>query len=98
MSSFYESQKFAVLRKVDKPICKLSLKLTRQLRKLKPDWSTVNSVIQCCLILRKKRILRTTHSSKAQPISGCDIFLVASRAHCDFLNAQLIFIGGKWKR
>ena len=36
---FYESQqqKFAVLRKVNKPICEPPLKLTRELRKLKLD-------------------------------------------------------------
>ena len=39
-SQYY--QKFAVLRNVNKPICEPPLKLTRESRKLKLHWSTVN--------------------------------------------------------
>ena len=59
MSSSYESTNFAVLHKVNKPICEPSLKLTRELRTLKIDWSTVNSVIQCRLTIRKNHVYDT---------------------------------------
>ena len=57
MSSFYESQKFTILCKVNKPICEPPFKLTGELRKLKLDWSTVNLVVKCHLTIRKKTYL-----------------------------------------
>ena len=50
------SQRFDILLKVNKPICETPLKLTRELRNLKCNWSTVNSVVQYRLTIRKTHL------------------------------------------